>query len=58
MAYRKKTLRTMSPVTRELARLVGEHQSVGRRLKNLVEKIHHLEFEAQALKETMYPKEN
>jgi hypothetical protein len=41
--YRKKTLRKMSPVTRELARLTGEVASVQRRLKGLVAKIQVME---------------
>ena len=43
MAYRKKTLRKMLPVTRKLARLVGELSSVDRRLKELVIDIKKLE---------------
>ena len=49
MAYRKKTLRSMSPVTRELARLIGEIDSVSRRAKNLLEKIQSLEHDSRAL---------
>ena len=36
MAYRKKTLRSMSPVTRKVARLIGELGSIERRLKNII----------------------
>jgi len=36
MAYRKSTLRRMSPTTRSVARLIGEGESVIRRLKNLL----------------------
>ena len=36
MAYRKKTLRQMTPEARKLAKLVGELESVARRLKHLV----------------------
>jgi len=50
MAYRKKTLRSMSPTTRKVARLIGELHSVERRLKNLIPELQELEFEAQALK--------
>ena len=50
MAYRKKTLRSMSPVTRKVARLIGEVESVGRRFKNLIPEIHNIEFESQALR--------
>ena len=41
--YRKKTLRRMLPVTRELARLTGEVASVHRRLKSLVTKVQVME---------------
>jgi len=57
MAYRKKTLRSMSPVTRKLARLAGELDSVSRRLKNLIPELQQLELDSRALKNTMYPKE-
>ena len=50
MAYRKSTLRTMSPTTRKVARLIGELSSIERRLKNLLPEIKNIEFEAQALK--------
>ena len=43
MAYRKKTLRIMSPVARKLARLIGEQESIARRLKNMLEQIKDLE---------------
>jgi len=49
MAYRKKTLRSMSPTTRKVARLIGELESVERRLKNLIPEIKRVEFESQAL---------
>ena len=49
MAYRKKTLRSMSPVTRKLARLIGEQESVARRLKNLIPEIQTLELDSRAL---------
>ena len=57
MAYRKTTLRRMSPVTRKLARLTGELSSVQRRLKNLITEVQQLEHDANALRATMYPKE-
>lgn len=41
--FRKKTLRNMSPVTRKLARLIGEATSVARRLKTLLPEIQDLE---------------
>jgi len=49
MAYRKRTLRRMSPVTRKYARLLGELESVLRRAKNLTEEISRLEFDSKAL---------
>ena len=49
MAYRKSTLRSMSPVTRKVARLIGEQDSVARRLKNLVPELQRLELDSQAL---------
>ena len=49
MAYRKKTLRSMSPTTRKVARLIGELDSVTRRLKNLIPDIQRLEADSQAL---------
>ena len=49
MAYRRKTLRSMSPTTRKVARLIGELGSVERRLKNLLPAIRNIEFESQAL---------
>jgi len=50
MAYRKKTLRSMSPVARKLARLLGELDSVVRRGKGLVEEIQKLELDSRALR--------
>lgn len=50
MAYRKRTLRSMSPTTRKLARLVGEQASIVRRLKNLMPEIQRLELDSRALK--------
>ncbi len=57
MAYRKKTLRSMSPVTRKVARLIGELDSVARRLKNLIPELQRLDLDSQALKRSQYPKE-
>ncbi len=57
MAYRKSTLRSMSPVARQLARLAGEAGSLERRLKNMVPVIQQLEIDADSFKKTMYPKE-
>ena len=50
MAYRKKTLRSLSPTTRKVARLIGELSSIERRLKNLLPEIKNIEFESLALK--------
>ena len=49
MAYRKRTLRSMLPVTRKLARLIGEQESIARRFKNLIPEIHRLELDSRAL---------
>ena len=49
MAYRKKTLRTMSPTARKVARLAGELDSVTRRLKNLIPELQQLELDSRAL---------
>mgnify|MGYP001583535620 CR=1 FL=1 len=49
MAMRKRTLRKLSPTTRKVARLVGELESVARRLKNLYPEIQSLELDSQAL---------
>jgi len=50
MAYRKRTLRVMSPTARKVARLIGELDSVSRRLKNLIPDLQRLDFESKALK--------
>ena len=49
MAYRKKTLRTMSPTARKVARLIGELDSVSTRLKNLIPDIQRLDLDSRAL---------
>lgn len=49
MAYRKKTLRTMSPTARKVARLAGEVDSIARRLKNLIPELQQLELDSKAL---------
>ena len=49
MAYRKKTLRRMSPTARRVARLAGELDSVSRRLKNLITDLQRLDLDSQAL---------
>jgi len=43
MAYRRKTLRQMPEHTRKLARLIGELESVSRRLKNELANIEDIE---------------
>ena len=49
MAFRKKTLRTMSPTARRVARLAGELDSVSRRLKNMIIDIQRLDLDSRAL---------
>jgi len=49
MAYRKKTLRMMSPTARKVARLIGELDSVSRRLHNLIPDIQRLDSDSKAL---------
>jgi len=49
MAYRKKTLRRMQPVTRRYARVLNDLDGVLRRLKNLTEDIARLEMDSTAL---------
>jgi hypothetical protein len=47
--YKKKTLRTMMPATRQYARILNDLDSVLRRLKNLREAIASLELDSRAL---------
>ena len=49
MTYRKKTLRTMSPTARKVARLIGELDSVSRRLHNLIPDIQRLDLDSKTL---------
>ena len=49
MAYRKRTLRTMSPTARKVARLTGEIESVATRLKNLIPDLQRLDLDSRAL---------
>jgi len=49
MAYRKRTLRTMSPTARKVARLVGEQVSIALRLKNLIPDLQRLDLNSRAL---------
>jgi len=58
MAYRKKTLRRLTPEARKLAKLIGELESVSKRLKNLVPVVERLEIDVKAeLKRQAYYKE-
>lgn len=57
MTYRKKTLRSMSPTARKVARLIGEQDSISRRLKNLIPELQRLDLDSQALKNSQFPKE-
>jgi len=57
MAYRKKTLRRLTPEARKLAKLIGELESVSRRLKSLVPVVERLEVDVRAeLKRQAYYK--
>jgi len=49
MAYRKKTLRQMQPITRRYARIINELAGILRRLGNLTEDIARLESDSIAL---------
>lgn len=49
MAYRKKTLRIMSPTARKVARLMGEQVSIALRLKNLIPDLQRLDLDSKAL---------
>ena len=51
--YRKTTLRKMSPVTRKLARLIGEAKSVAKRLQNMLPEVQELEAKDLARREEM-----
>ncbi len=56
MAYRKHTLRTMSPTARKVARLAGELESVATRLKNIIPELQRLDFDSEALKTAKHPR--
>ncbi|MBM3120200.1 MAG: hypothetical protein FJ006_11775 [Chloroflexi bacterium] len=57
MAYRKKTLRRLTPEARKLAKLIGELESVSRRLKGLMPVVERLEIDVRAeLKRQAYYK--
>lgn len=49
MAYKRKTLRTMPPKTRRLARLINELDSTLRRLKNILPDIADAEIAERAM---------
>ncbi|MGA8849387.1 MAG: hypothetical protein WB564_06155 [Dehalococcoidia bacterium] len=49
MAYKKKTLRHMQPITRRYARIINDLDGVTRRLKNLTQDIARLELDSAAL---------
>jgi len=49
LAYQKKTLRRMQPVTRRYARILNELAGILRKLKNLTEDIARLEADSKAL---------
>ncbi len=49
MTFRKHPLRTMSPTARKVARLIGEQESVAKRLKNLIPDLQQLDADSQAL---------
>lgn len=48
MAFRSKTIRRMPPKTRKLAKLIGELDSISRRLKNLLPEIQTAEMYERA----------
>ncbi len=58
MAYRKKTLRSMLPTTRKVARLIGELESVDRRIKNLIPELQRIELDSMALNNSMKGADN
>jgi hypothetical protein len=49
MAYKKKTLRRMQPITRRYARVINDLDGVLRRLRNLTEEVGRLELDSRAL---------
>ena len=55
MAYKKRSLRRMSPTARKVARLVGELESVARRFKNLVPDLQLLDADSKALETAKNP---
>lgn len=59
MAYRKKTLRQMPEHSRKLAKLIGEPESIGCRLKNELANIEALErwYLAEQKRQAHYSKQ-
>ena len=57
MAFRKKSLRRMSPTARKVARLAGELDSVATRLKNMITALQQLDLDSAALKTATQPKD-
>lgn len=58
MAYQKKTLRRMSPRTREYAKLCNEFEKLLKRLKKQVDVMASLELDSQALQNQSRIKNN
>jgi len=57
MAYRRRTLRRLTPEARKLAKAISELEGVSRRLKNLVPIVERLEIDLRAeLKRQAYYK--
>ena len=57
MAYRKRTLRKLTPEARKLAKAIGKLESISRKLKNLVPIVERLEVDLRAeLKRQAYYK--
>ena len=57
MAFKKRTLRRMSPTARKVARLAGELDSVARRLKNMLPELQRLDLDSKALTSAKGPAE-
>ena len=49
MRRTKKTLRRLSPISRDLAKIANDQASLNRRLHNLVQKVQLLELDSKAL---------
>ncbi|MBI5204805.1 MAG: hypothetical protein HZA11_07810 [Nitrospirae bacterium] len=50
MAYRKKTLRQLNPISRKLARTVALAQAIQRTMKNIVDEVNFLEREHEQIR--------